>query len=138
MTSQSQRQCQSSNLLLLFKFWGGKPLQSLNNKLLDWHWLRLWLWLVTDFDAPKSDMKVNEKLLDWHWLRTKEITTYCPNSRTRTRLENAMHLIEQDHIKIKELVTHEIDFCDVPDVYQMLLEPSEDFLGIIINWKIGR
>lgn len=77
----------------------------------------------------------SESMLDWHWLRTKEITTYCPNSRTRPRLENTMHLIEQGHIKVKELVTHEIDFRDTPDVYQMLPEPSEKILGVIINWK---
>lgn len=77
----------------------------------------------------------SQSMLDWHWLRSKEITTYCPNSRTRARLESTLHLIEQGHIKVKELITHEIDFRDAPDVYQMLLDPSADMLGVIINWR---
>lgn len=86
--------------------------------------------LILNAFYPQSD-----SLLDWHWLRTKEITTYCPNSRTRTRLENTLGLIEQGHIKVKELITHNVDYCDVPDAYQMLLDPSADILGITINWQ---
>ncbi len=76
-----------------------------------------------------------ESRLDWHWLRTKEITTYCPNSRTRPRLEKTLQLIEQGHIKVKELVTSEMNIDDGPQAYQKLLDPSADFMGIVLDWQ---
>jgi 3-hydroxyethyl bacteriochlorophyllide a dehydrogenase len=79
-----------------------------------------------------------ESTLDWHWLRSKEITTYCPNSRTRKRLENTLHLIEQGQVRVKELVTHEVDHLNAPEAYRMLLDPSAEFLGIVLNWKNAR
>jgi threonine dehydrogenase-like Zn-dependent dehydrogenase len=77
----------------------------------------------------------SEGLIDWHWLRTKEITTYCPNSRTRPRLEATLRLIQQGHLKVKELVTHEFGIQDAVKAYGMLLDGSATFLGIIINWN---
>lgn len=78
-----------------------------------------------------------ESRLDWHWLRSKEITTYCPNSRTRSRLENTLQLIEQGHVRMKELVTHEMDLCDAPEAYEMLLEGVGEFLGMVLRWDGG-
>lgn len=77
----------------------------------------------------------SEGLIDWHWLRTKEITTYCPNSRTRVRLEATLKMISQGHLKVKELVTHEFGIQDAEKAYGMLLDRSAKFLGNIINWK---
>jgi threonine dehydrogenase-like Zn-dependent dehydrogenase len=77
----------------------------------------------------------SEGLIDWHWLRTKEITTYCPNSRTRPRLEATLRLIQQGHLKVKELVTHEFGIQNAEKAYGMLLDGSATFLGIIINWN---
>ncbi len=76
-----------------------------------------------------------EGLIDWHWLRVKEITTYCPNSRTRARLEAALRLIQQGHLKVKELVTHEVGIKDASEAYSMLLDRSAKFLGIVFNWQ---
>ena len=78
-----------------------------------------------------------ESMLDWQWLRSKEITTYCPNSVTPRRLEETANLIQQGHIKVKELITHEFNFSQAPDAYKMLLDKSADFLGIVLNWKRG-
>ena len=76
-----------------------------------------------------------ESRLDWHWLRTKEITTYCPDSRTRPRLEKTLRLIEQGHIKVKELVASKMNIDDSPQAYQKLLDPSADFMGIVLDWQ---
>jgi threonine dehydrogenase-like Zn-dependent dehydrogenase len=67
----------------------------------------------------------DESRLDWHWLRTKEITTYCPNSRTRERLLNTLELMEKGHVKVKELVSHECSIKEAPDVYRMLLDQKD-------------
>jgi len=76
-----------------------------------------------------------ESTLDWHWLRTKELTTYCPNSRTRERLEATLRLIAGGSVKVKELITHEIEYTDAPQAYEMLLDPEAEFLGIVLNWN---
>ncbi|HEB32483.1 MAG TPA: hypothetical protein ENI15_16685 [Spirochaetes bacterium] len=77
----------------------------------------------------------SEGLIDWHWLRVKEITTYCPNSRTRPRLEAALKMIRQGHLKVKDLVTHEFDIKNASEAYSMLLDRSAKFLGIVVNWQ---
>ena len=77
----------------------------------------------------------SESQLDWHWLRTKELTLYCPNSRTRQRLEATLELIERGVVKVKELVTHEVALDRAPEAYQKLLAPDPDFLGMVIRWK---
>jgi 2-desacetyl-2-hydroxyethyl bacteriochlorophyllide A dehydrogenase len=77
-----------------------------------------------------------ESTLDWHWLRTKEIAVYCPNSRTRARLENTLGLVESGHLNIAELVTHEFRVSEAPHAYNLLLSPSVDSLGIVLNWGV--
>jgi 3-hydroxyethyl bacteriochlorophyllide a dehydrogenase len=75
-----------------------------------------------------------ESLVDWHWLRTREITLYCPNSRTRERLEAALGLIASGALKVAELVTHEVDLAEAPSAYGKLLGTDAAFLGIVIRW----
>ena len=77
----------------------------------------------------------SESQLDWHWLRTKEITFYCPNSRTRQRLEVTLELIGQGVVKVKELVTHEFPVSQASEAYAKLLASEPDFLGMVINWQ---
>lgn len=76
-----------------------------------------------------------EGRLEWQQLRSKEITTYCPNSATSDRLKKTADLIEQGHIKVGELITDEFNFCQAPEAYEMILNKSPDFLGIVLNWK---
>jgi 3-hydroxyethyl bacteriochlorophyllide a dehydrogenase len=73
--------------------------------------------------------------LDWHWLRTKEITVYCPNSRTRERLERTLALVRRGGMRVEELMTREFLFRDAPAAYGMLLDPGADYLGIVFRWK---
>ncbi len=77
----------------------------------------------------------SESMLDWHWLRRKEITVYCPDSRTRARLEATLGLIENGHMQVKELVTHTLPVSEAPGMYEMILDQSADFLGIVFDWR---
>ncbi len=96
--------------------------------------------LATDLLARNGQLVMNgfyppsESMLDWHWLRRKEITLYCPDSRTRERLEATLRLIETGHMEVQELVTHTTPASYAPDMYRMLLDPSADFLGIVFDW----
>ncbi len=46
-----------------------------------------------------------------------------------------LRLIQQGHLKVKELVTHEFGIHDAVKADDMLLDRSVKFLGSIINWK---
>lgn len=76
-----------------------------------------------------------ENRLDWHWLRTKEITTYCPNSRTRERLESTLELIDRGVLRVEELISHIFALEQAPQAYEKLLETDADFLGMAIHWR---
>jgi bacteriochlorophyllide a dehydrogenase len=75
-----------------------------------------------------------QSLVDWHWLRGREITLYCPNSRTRERLEAALALAAGGALKISELVTHEVPLAEAPAAYERLLGRDASYLGIAIRW----
>jgi len=96
--------------------------------------------LATDLLARDGQLVMNgfypphESKIDWHWLRRKEITVYCPDSRTRQRLEATLGLISAGHMYVNELVTHTCSVTEVPDMYRMLLDPSADYLGIVFDW----
>jgi 3-hydroxyethyl bacteriochlorophyllide a dehydrogenase len=76
-----------------------------------------------------------ESLLDWHWLRTKELTAHFPNSRTRERLESTLRLIDEGAVRVQELVTHTVRLEEAPKLYEKLLGPDADFLGLVIEWR---
>jgi threonine dehydrogenase-like Zn-dependent dehydrogenase len=76
-----------------------------------------------------------ESLLDWHWLRTKELTAHFPNSRTRERLEATLRLIVEGTVRVAELVTHTAPLAGAPKLYEKLLGPDADFLGLLIQWR---
>jgi 3-hydroxyethyl bacteriochlorophyllide a dehydrogenase len=76
-----------------------------------------------------------ESLVDWHWLRTRELTLYCPNSRTRERLEHTLELITRGILEVDGLVTHELPVEEAPAAYARLLGPETNFLGIVFRWR---
>ena len=75
-----------------------------------------------------------ESLIDWHWLRTKELTVYCPNSRTRERLESTLELIARGVVEVGGLITHTYTVEQAPEAYALLLDPAAEYLGMIIRW----
>jgi threonine dehydrogenase-like Zn-dependent dehydrogenase len=76
-----------------------------------------------------------ESSIDWHWLRTKELTLHCPNSRTHDRLVETIGLIERGALRVEALVTDELELSEVPRAYAMLLDPTAEYLGILIRWR---
>jgi 2-desacetyl-2-hydroxyethyl bacteriochlorophyllide A dehydrogenase len=78
-----------------------------------------------------------ESLIDWHWLRTRELTLYCPNSRTRERLEAALGLMASGSLRVGDLVTHVFPVDRAPEAYDKLLGTDAAFLGIALRWPAG-
>jgi len=75
-----------------------------------------------------------DSCIDWHWIRRKELTLYCADSRNDARLRAAMDLVARGVLKLKELITNEVTPEQAPELYGMLLEDRQDFLGLLIKW----
>lgn len=75
-----------------------------------------------------------ECFIDIHWVRARETTVYCPNSVTHERLEMTLELMANDNMAVEELITHEFPFTEAPRAYQMILDKSEEFLGVVLKW----
>jgi threonine dehydrogenase-like Zn-dependent dehydrogenase len=97
----------------------------------------------------------DESMIDWHWLRRKEITLYCPDSRSMDRLEKTLRLVQEGTLHVEELVTHRFASAAAADAYKLLLqqetghhaagerdvphpsnnEATTSFLGMILEWR---
>ena len=75
-----------------------------------------------------------ECLVDTHWIRAKETTVYCPNGIERQRMEKTLHLISQGSLFVEELITHEFPYTEAREAYQMILDKSTHFLGVVVRW----
>jgi threonine dehydrogenase-like Zn-dependent dehydrogenase len=96
--------------------------------------------LATDLLAHDAQLVLlgyypeGECLIDTHWVREKETTVYCPNGIARGRIERTLALIEQGHLHVAELITHDVPVTKAPEAYRMIVEKSEPFLGIVLDW----
>jgi len=76
-----------------------------------------------------------ECLLDIHWIRAAETTVHCPNATKRDRLEQAQALLSSGAMHSEALTTHVVPFADAAQAYQTILDPTADYLGIVLQWK---
>ena len=55
----------------------------------------------------------------------------------RKQIVACFEMAAQKYIKIKPVISHEINYKDAPDIYNQLLDnnKSKEFLGVIINWE---
>ena len=66
----------------------------------------------------------------------KEITVYNPASFTRARMESALAVLASGKMTVAPLITHVVKPADAPEAYQnLVLNPREFSLGIVIDWK---
>ncbi len=75
-----------------------------------------------------------ECIIDTHWVRAKETTVYCPNAIRRERMEATLGLIAESHMHFEELITHDFPVAEVSEAYQMVLDKSTHFLGVVLDW----
>lgn len=69
------------------------------------------------------------------WLQQRELTTHYISGWTRTRMEATLRLMAEGKLRVAPLVTHRVPFTQADRMYRMILEKSEPFLGIVIEWK---
>ena len=76
----------------------------------------------------------NQLLEDW--LHRREVTWYGTGGWRRHRLLGALASIAAGQLKPEALVTHQIPVTEAPQAYrELLLEKSEDFLGVVFAWE---
>jgi len=69
------------------------------------------------------------------WLQQRELTTHYIAGWNRVRMETTLRLMAEGKLRLSPLVTHHVLFTQADRMYRMILEKSEPFLGIVIEWK---
>lgn len=75
-----------------------------------------------------------ECLMDIHWVRAGETTVYFPNGTERGRMVQTLDMLEKGIMKTEELITHEFMQTQAVEAFGMLLDSSQEFLGVVIKW----
>jgi 2-desacetyl-2-hydroxyethyl bacteriochlorophyllide A dehydrogenase len=75
-----------------------------------------------------------------HWadmaiLQQRELTTHFVSGWNRARMEATLSLLIRGHLHIRALVTHLVPASHGPDMYRMIAEKREPFLGICLDWN---
>jgi len=77
---------------------------------------------------------------DDHWasmalLQQRELTTHFVSGVRRDRLEATLALMASGRMKSRPLTTHLVPFAEAPKMFQLVLQKSEPFLGITLDWR---
>jgi 3-hydroxyethyl bacteriochlorophyllide a dehydrogenase len=75
-----------------------------------------------------------------HWadmglLQESELTTHYVNGWTRDRMEATLALMASGKMRIAPLITHLVPYTRGPEMYRMIVDKSNAFLGITLDWK---
>jgi 2-desacetyl-2-hydroxyethyl bacteriochlorophyllide A dehydrogenase len=68
-------------------------------------------------------------------LQRRQLTTHFVSGWIRPRLESTLELIARGGMSMRPLITHLVSFEKGPQMYEMILNKSEPFMGITFNWK---
>ena len=72
---------------------------------------------------------------DMGLLQQMELTTHFVSGWSRERLEATMNLMAEGRIRIEPLVTHLVPYWRGPEIYRMIRDRSEPFLGVTFDWR---
>jgi len=71
---------------------------------------------------------------DMGLLQQKELTTHFVAGWNRPRMESTLALMAAGRMRIAPLITHLVPHTHGPEMYRMIIEKSEPFLGITLDW----
>jgi bacteriochlorophyllide a dehydrogenase len=95
---------------------------------------------LTDLSRNNGHLILNgyyresEHLLSMQALHSAEITVHAPAGWTRERLLATLDLVASGDLRVRELVTHMIGADEADKAYGLVLNKSEPFLGICLDW----
>lgn len=75
---------------------------------------------------------------DMGLLQRRGLTTHFVSGWKPHRLEATLALIAEGRLQVKPLVTHTVAADAAPSMYEMILNRSEPFLGIALDWTEAR
>jgi threonine dehydrogenase-like Zn-dependent dehydrogenase len=67
-------------------------------------------------------------------LQQHELTTHFVSGWNRERMEATLALMAEGKLRLRPLITHLVPVERGADMYRMILEKSEPFLGITFAW----
>lgn len=68
-------------------------------------------------------------------LQKHELTTHYVSGWNRQRMEATLQLMAEGRMRLRPLITHLVPYTNGPDMYRMILNKSEPFMGITIDWN---
>ncbi len=68
-------------------------------------------------------------------LQKHEFTTHYVSGWTRQRMEDTLQLMAEGRMRLHPLITHLVPAARGPEMYRMILNKSEPFMGITIDWS---
>jgi 2-desacetyl-2-hydroxyethyl bacteriochlorophyllide A dehydrogenase len=68
-------------------------------------------------------------------LQKHELTTHYVSGWTRQRMEDTLQLMAEGRLRLRPLITHLVPASRGPEMYRMILNKSEPFMGITIDWS---
>lgn len=72
---------------------------------------------------------------DMGLLQQRELTTYFVSGWNRQRMDATLALMAEGRLQVKPLVTHTVAADEAPNMYDMILQRSEPYLGIVLDWN---
>jgi 2-desacetyl-2-hydroxyethyl bacteriochlorophyllide A dehydrogenase len=72
---------------------------------------------------------------DMGLLQQRELTTHFVAGATRERIEATLALMASGEMRVGALITHLVPYTRGVDMYRMIIDKNEPFLGITVDWK---
>ncbi len=69
-------------------------------------------------------------------LQQRELTTHFVSGWNRTRMDATLSLMARNDMCVRPLVTHLVPAAQGSDMYQMIVNKRDPFLGICLNWSM--
>lgn len=76
-----------------------------------------------------------EQWADMGLLQQRELTTHFVSGWTRDRMEATLALMAAGQMRVAPLITHMASHARGPEMFRMILEKNEPFLGITLDWR---
>ncbi len=78
-----------------------------------------------------------EGMVDIQELRPQEITLHTPSGWTKERMDAALAGIRDGWLRTAPLISHRFPADKAEEAWRLIMEKTEPFLGIVLEWKKG-
>ncbi|MBB6670024.1 alcohol dehydrogenase catalytic domain-containing protein [Cohnella nanjingensis] len=73
--------------------------------------------------------------IDIQYLRAQEITLHCPAGWEKARMDATLAGIRDGWLQTTPLITHRLPAREAEKAWRMIMDKSEFFLGIVLDWR---